>query len=60
MSLDIVNGTGGGHHAPLKTPREWHNIVHWTPLIKSQDVNNRYLTRYLGLFSRKRQNAFIV
>ena len=35
-----------GHHAPLRTLLEWYNIVHWIPLIKSQDVN----TRYLGLY----------
>ena len=28
-----------GHHAPPKDPREWYNIVHWTPLIKNQNVN---------------------
>ena len=28
---------------PLRTCREWYNVVHWTPLIKNQDVNTRYL-----------------
>ena len=31
---------------PTKTLREWYNIVHWTPLIKNQDVNIRYLGSY--------------
>ena len=31
---------------PTKTLREWYNIVHWTPLIKNEDVNIRYLGSY--------------
>ena len=31
---------------PLKSLREWYNIVHWTPLIMNQDVNTRYLRSY--------------
>ena len=31
---------------PLRTLREWYNIVHWTLLIKNQDVNTRYLGSY--------------
>ena len=32
-----------GHHAPLRALLEWYNIVHWSPLIKNQDVSTRYL-----------------
>ena len=28
---------------PLRALWEWYNFVHWTPLIKGQDVNTRYL-----------------
>ena len=31
---------------PLRTLREWYIIVHWTLLIKNQDVNTRYLGSY--------------
>ena len=28
---------------PLRALCEWYNIVHWTSLIKNQDVNTRFL-----------------
>ena len=28
---------------PLRALWEWYNIVHWTPLIKNQDGNTRYI-----------------
>ena len=39
-------GREGSPFTPLRTLREWYNIVHWTPLIKNQDVK----TQYLGSF----------
>ena len=35
-------GPEGSPCTPLRALREWCYIVPWTPLIKNQDVNNRY------------------
>ena len=32
-----------GHHAPLRALWEWYNIVHWTSLLKNQDINTRHV-----------------
>ena len=39
----VVHGPGGATMHPLRALWEWYNIVHWTSLIKNQDVNTRYL-----------------
>ena len=44
--LEVVHGPGGVTMHLLRTLREWYNIVHWTPLIKNQDVNTRYIGSY--------------
>ena len=38
----IVHGPGGVTMHPLRAHWEWYHIVPKTPLIKNQDVNNRY------------------
>ena len=52
---------------PLKTLGKWYNIVHWTPLIKNQDVYTRYLGSYPPFWMdfkianvKKGQNAYMM
>ena len=51
---------------PLRALWEWYNNVHWTSLIKNQDVNTRFLGSHppFGWFKngrhKKRQNAYKV
>ena len=54
---------------PVRALWEWYNVVHWTSLIKIQDVNTRYLVSHLSCVPptildsfkmaamKKRQNA---
>ena len=61
------HGPGGVTMHPLRTLWDWLNIVHWTPLIKNQDVNTRYLGSYPPFWMvfkmaamKKEQNAYKV
>ena len=40
---EIVHEPRGVTMHPLRGFWEWYNIVHWTSLIKNQDVNTRYI-----------------
>ena len=43
-------GPEGSPCTPLRALWEWCYIVSWTPLIKNQDVNNRYFGSHLPIW----------
>ena len=44
-------GPEGSPCTPLRALREWCYIVPWTPLIKNQEVNNRYFGSHPPLWT---------
>ena len=48
---NLLRGSGGLTMHPRRILWEWYSIVHWTPVIKSHDVNTRYLATELPFWT---------